>query len=158
MFDRCSKMVNFIPLPRLRSILDTADIVSDWSPQFTSQVWHTFFQELEWALRCISARNPAYWRLHLPWVKYSYSSPSPHPQAFIRSCSPMGISCPYSFPRSKTSLFPLSIPISFLVMPVGNMPEMPCPAQPRATVNWWIDIGLCPRISCLFPHGQWPGV
>lgn len=59
--DRFSKAVHFVPLPKLRSALETAnllinhvfrlhgitlDIVSDRGPQFTSQVWKTFCKAL----------------------------------------------------------------------------------------------------------------
>lgn len=74
------------------------DIVSDRGPQFTSRVWKEFCralgataslssghhpqsngqteranQDLETALRCICARNPASWSSHLTLVKYSHN-------------------------------------------------------------------------------------
>ncbi|KAK7879248.1 hypothetical protein WMY93_033967 [Mugilogobius chulae] len=76
-----------------------ADIVSDRGPQFTSQVWKAFSQamgtsvslssryhpqsngqteranqDLESALRCVTARNPATWSSYLPWVEYAHNS------------------------------------------------------------------------------------
>lgn len=75
------------------------DIVSDRGPQFTSQVWKAFCQalgasvslssgfhpqtngqteranqDLEAALRCMSARNPSNWSVHLPWIEYAHNS------------------------------------------------------------------------------------
>ena len=75
------------------------DIVSDRGPQFTSRVWKEFCralgataslssshppqsngqteranQDLETALRCISAHNPASLSCHLTWVEYSHNS------------------------------------------------------------------------------------
>ena len=76
-----------------------ADIVSDRGPQFTSRAWQAFCraigaspscssgfhpqtngqseranQDLESALRCVSARHPASWSQHLPWIEYSHNS------------------------------------------------------------------------------------
>lgn len=75
------------------------DIVSDRGPQFTSQVWKAFCQalgatvslssgfhpqsngqteranqDLEAALRCVTANNPATWSSHLSWVEYAHNS------------------------------------------------------------------------------------
>lgn len=75
------------------------DIVSDRGPQFSSQVWRAFCralgasaslssgyhpqtngqtervnQDLESALRCVTARNPASWSTCLPWVEYAHNS------------------------------------------------------------------------------------
>ncbi|KAK7922179.1 hypothetical protein WMY93_009081 [Mugilogobius chulae] len=75
------------------------DIVSDRGPQFSSQVWKAFCQslgstvsltsgyhpqsngqteranqDLESALRCITARNPTTWSSFLPWVEYAHNS------------------------------------------------------------------------------------
>lgn len=112
--DRFSKSVHFVPLPKLPSAFETAnllvqhvfklhgipqDIVSDRGPQFTSQVWKAFCQalgatvsltsgyhpqsngqteranqDLEAALRCVSAKHPASWSNHLPWVEYSHNT------------------------------------------------------------------------------------
>lgn len=59
--DRFSTTVHFVPLPKLPTALETAnllithvfrlhgiplDIVSDWGPQFTSQMWKAFCQAL----------------------------------------------------------------------------------------------------------------
>lgn len=59
--DRFSKFVNYLPLPKLPSDLETAslliknvfkahgipcDIVSDRRPQFASQVWHKFYKSV----------------------------------------------------------------------------------------------------------------
>ncbi len=112
--DRFSKSVHFVPLPKLPSALETAnilvtevfrvhgipvDIVSDRGPQFASQVWQAFCkalgasaslssgyhpqsngqteranQDLETALRCVSARHPSSWSAHLPWIEYAHNS------------------------------------------------------------------------------------
>ncbi len=75
------------------------DIVSDRGPQFISRVWEAFCnalgasvslssgyhpqsngqaeranQELEAALCCVAAQNPASWSEHLPWVEYAHNS------------------------------------------------------------------------------------
>ena len=75
------------------------DIVSDRGPQFSSQVWCAFCralgasaslsvgyhpqtngqteranQDLETALRCVTARHPASWSTHLPWIEYAHNS------------------------------------------------------------------------------------
>ncbi|KAK7916542.1 hypothetical protein WMY93_012303 [Mugilogobius chulae] len=75
------------------------DIVSDRGPQFSSQVWKAFCQslgstvsltsgyhpqsngqteranqDLESALRCVTARNPTTWSSFLPWVEYAHNS------------------------------------------------------------------------------------
>ena len=75
------------------------DIVSDRGPQFTSQVWKAFCralgasvslssgyhpqtngqteranQDLETALRCVTARHPSSWSSHLTWVEYAHNS------------------------------------------------------------------------------------
>ena len=75
------------------------DIVSDRGPQFTSQVWRSFCkalgatvslssgfhpqtngqcervnQELEAALRCVSAQNPTSWSEYLPWIEYAHNT------------------------------------------------------------------------------------
>ena len=75
------------------------DIVSDRGPQFISQVWKSFCkalgatvslssgfhpqsngqteranQDLEAALRCVTATNPASWSSHLVWVEYAHNS------------------------------------------------------------------------------------
>ena len=112
--DRFSKTVHFVPLPKLPSASETADlmvqhvyrlhgipqdIVSDRGPQFTSQVWKAFCkalgtssslssgyhpqtngqteltnQDLETALRCVTARHPSSWVSQLPWVEYAHNS------------------------------------------------------------------------------------
>ncbi|KAK9533156.1 hypothetical protein VZT92_008305 [Zoarces viviparus] len=112
--DRFSKAVHFIPLPKLPSAMETADllvlhvfrlhgialdIVSDRGPQFSSQVWKAFCrelgataslssgyhpqtngqteranQDLESALRCVTAHQPSSWSVHLPWVEYAHNS------------------------------------------------------------------------------------
>lgn len=61
MVDRFSKAAHFIALPKLPSAKETADtlfshvfrihgipadIVSDWGPQFTSEVWKAFWEQL----------------------------------------------------------------------------------------------------------------
>lgn len=76
-----------------------SDIVSDRGPQFTSQVWKAFCkaigataslssgyhpqsngqteranQEMEAALRCISAAEPSSWSTRLPWVEYAHNT------------------------------------------------------------------------------------
>lgn len=76
-----------------------ADIVSDRGPQFTSRVWQAFCkafgttcsltsgyhpqsngqteranQDLETALRCVTARNPSSWSSFLTWVEYAHNS------------------------------------------------------------------------------------
>ena len=75
------------------------DIVSDRGPQFTSQVWRAFCgaigataslssgyhpqsngqteranQEMEAALRCVCAAEPATWSTRLPWVEYAHNT------------------------------------------------------------------------------------
>lgn len=75
------------------------DIVSDRGPQFTSHVWKAFCQslgasvslssgfhpqtngqtertnqDLESALRCVTASDPTIWSTYLPWVEYSHNS------------------------------------------------------------------------------------
>lgn len=75
------------------------DIVLDRGPQFTSRIGGAFCktigasaslsssfyartnrqsertnQDLESALRCVSARHPASWCTHLPWVEYAHNS------------------------------------------------------------------------------------
>ncbi|KAK7887001.1 hypothetical protein WMY93_026622 [Mugilogobius chulae] len=75
------------------------DIVSDRGPQFTSQVWRAFCravgasaslssgyhpqtngqteranQDLEAALRCVTAHHPASWSIYLPWIEYAHNS------------------------------------------------------------------------------------
>lgn len=75
------------------------DVVSDRGPQFISQVWRSFCkalgakvslssgfhpqsngqceranQDLEAALRCVAAQNPADWSQYLPWVEYAHNS------------------------------------------------------------------------------------
>lgn len=111
--DEFSKAVHFIPLPKLPSAFETAqvlvqnvfrihgipsDVVSDWGPQFISQVWHNFCktlgasssltseyhpqsngqaeccnQELETTLRCVTESNPSVWIQHLVWVEYAHN-------------------------------------------------------------------------------------
>lgn len=108
--ERFAKAVHFIPLPKLPSALETADllvlhvfrlhgipvdVVSDRGPQFASQVWKAFCralgakvslssgyhpqtnrqtervnQDLESALRCVTAHHPASWTTQLPWIEY----------------------------------------------------------------------------------------
>ena len=76
-----------------------SDIVSDRGPQFTSQVWKAFCtalgataslssgyhpqsnsqteranQEMEAALRCVSAAEPSSWSARLPWVEYTHNT------------------------------------------------------------------------------------
>uniref|UniRef100_A0A674NCH2 Gypsy retrotransposon integrase-like protein 1 n=1 Tax=Takifugu rubripes TaxID=31033 RepID=A0A674NCH2_TAKRU len=101
--DRFSKAVHFVPLPKLPTALETAnlliqhvfrlhgipqDIVSDRGPQFTSQVWKAFCRalgttpsltsgyhpHLEASLRCVVSRLPSSWASHLPWVEYAHNS------------------------------------------------------------------------------------
>ncbi|XP_036072448.1 uncharacterized protein LOC118600012 [Oryzias melastigma] len=75
------------------------DIVSDREPQFISQVWRAFCsalgatvslssgyhpqsngqaeranQELEAALRCLAAKNPADWSSFLVWIEYAHNT------------------------------------------------------------------------------------
>lgn len=112
--DRFSKMVHYVPLTKLPSATETAellilhvfplhglptDIVSDRGPQFTSHVWRAFCkafgttssltsgyhpqsngqteganQDLETAIRCITARNPTSWSSFLPWLEYAHNT------------------------------------------------------------------------------------
>ena len=121
--DRFSKAVHYVPLPKLPSALETADllskhvfklhgipvdIVSDRGPQFASRVWSAFCkavgaaaslssgyhpqtnsqteranQDLEAALRCVTAHHPVSWSSFLPWIEYAHNS---------LSCSATGMS------------------------------------------------------------------
>ena len=112
--DQFSKAAHFIPLSKLPSALQTAnllvvhvfrihglpvDIVSDRGPQFSARTWKVFCQalgasaslssvyhpqtngqteqanqDLGAALRCVTARHPASWSTHLPWVEYTNNS------------------------------------------------------------------------------------
>lgn len=71
--DRSSKVVHFIPLPKLPTALETAnllvqhvfrlhsipqDIVSDRGPQFTSRVWTAFCQTLGASVSLTSGYHP----------------------------------------------------------------------------------------------------
>lgn len=134
--ERFSKSVHFVPLPKLPTALETADLlvshvfrshgipvdtVSDRGHQFTTQVWWAFCrvigatssltsgynpqsngqteqanQDLEAALRCVSARHPASWSIQLPWIEYAHNSSSAQPQechhswqVFNLLCSPL---------------------------------------------------------------------
>ncbi|XP_071223198.1 uncharacterized protein [Salvelinus alpinus] len=111
---RFSKAAHFIPLSKLRSSRETADllvshvfslhgiptdIISDRSPQFTSQVWRSFCsalginvslssgyhpqingqteranQELETALRCATSANSSSWSAQQPWEEYAHNT------------------------------------------------------------------------------------
>ena len=84
------------------------DIVSDRGPQFASRVWSAFCkavctaaslssgyhpptngwteranQDLEAALRCVTAHHPVSWSSFLPWIEYAHNS---------LSCSATGMS------------------------------------------------------------------
>lgn len=75
------------------------DVVSDRGLQFSSQVWKTLCRALgataslssgyhpqmngqteranqdpESALRCVTAHNPSFWSMHLPWVEYAHNA------------------------------------------------------------------------------------
>lgn len=71
--DRFSKACRLIPLPKLPTALETAellcnqvfrfyglpeDIVSDWGPQFTSRVWTAFFKHLNINISLTSGYHP----------------------------------------------------------------------------------------------------
>uniref|UniRef100_A0A8C7ZML9 Gypsy retrotransposon integrase-like protein 1 n=1 Tax=Oryzias sinensis TaxID=183150 RepID=A0A8C7ZML9_9TELE len=133
--DRFSKSAQFIPLPKLPTATEMADImvqnvfrhhgipsdiVSDRGPQFVSQVWRAFCsalgatvsltsghhpqsngqaeranQELEAALRCLAAQNPANWSSFLVWIEYAHNN---HPS------SATGMS-PFEVPWATLPLF-----------------------------------------------------
>lgn len=107
--DRFSKAAHFVALTKLPTALETAqlltqhvfrlhgipqDIVSEWGPQFTSQVWRAFCselgakvslssgfhpqtngqaeranQELETMLRCVVSSNQSTWSDQLAWIE-----------------------------------------------------------------------------------------
>lgn len=47
--------------------------LQDINPQTNGQTERAN-QDLEAALRCVTARNPASWSIHLPWIEYSHNS------------------------------------------------------------------------------------
>lgn len=99
--DRLSKVVHYIPLPKLPSVAETAElrVLSDCGPQFSTQLRKTFCQalgssnslsygyhpqtngqteranqDLGAALWCVTSLNPASWSKVLPWVEYTHNS------------------------------------------------------------------------------------
>ena len=93
--DRFSKLAHFIPLAKLPSARETAelalhhvfrlhglptDVVSDWGPQFTSVFWREFCSlvgasvSLSSTLRCLVNHNPASWSDQLVWVEYAHNT------------------------------------------------------------------------------------
>ncbi|KAI3364494.1 hypothetical protein L3Q82_011280 [Scortum barcoo] len=86
--DRFSKAAHFVALAKLPTARETADllanhvvrlhgipwdIVSDRGPQFISQTERTN-QDLESALRCVTAGNQSTWCTYLPWVELAHNS------------------------------------------------------------------------------------
>uniref|UniRef100_A0A3P9JFM0 Gypsy retrotransposon integrase-like protein 1 n=1 Tax=Oryzias latipes TaxID=8090 RepID=A0A3P9JFM0_ORYLA len=144
--DRFSKAAQFIPLPKLPTAAEMAevlvhqvfrhhgipkDIVSDRGPQFVSQVWRSFCsalgatvsltsgyhpqsngqaeranQELEAALRCLSAQNPSSWSKFLIWIEYAHNN---HPSA-ATGMSPFEASLGYAPPLFPSHELDLAVP------------------------------------------------
>ncbi|XP_023805590.1 uncharacterized protein LOC111946461 [Oryzias latipes] len=144
--DRFSKSAQFIPLPKLPTATEMADImvqnvfrhhgipsdiVSDRGPQFVSQVWRAFCsalgatvslssghhpqsnrqaeranQELEAALRCLAAQNPANWSSFLVWIEYAHNN---HPSS-ATGMSPFEVSLGYSPPLFPSQELDLAVP------------------------------------------------
>uniref|UniRef100_A0A8C7WS09 Integrase catalytic domain-containing protein n=1 Tax=Oryzias sinensis TaxID=183150 RepID=A0A8C7WS09_9TELE len=143
---RFSKSAQFIPLPKLPTATEMADImvqnvfrhhgipsdiVSDRGPQFVSQVWRAFCsalgatvsltsghhpqsngqaeranQELEAALRCLAAQNPANWSLFLVWIEYAHNN---HPSS-ATGMSPFEVYLGYSPPLFPSQELDLAVP------------------------------------------------
>uniref|UniRef100_A0A3P9HZ32 Integrase catalytic domain-containing protein n=1 Tax=Oryzias latipes TaxID=8090 RepID=A0A3P9HZ32_ORYLA len=108
-----------------------SDIVSDRGPQFTSQVWKAFCnclgatvsltsgyhpqsngqaeranQELEAALRCLTAQNSTDWSKFLVWVEYAHNN---HPSS-ATGMSPFEASLGYSPPLFPSQELDLAVP------------------------------------------------
>uniref|UniRef100_A0A3P9LJV0 Integrase catalytic domain-containing protein n=1 Tax=Oryzias latipes TaxID=8090 RepID=A0A3P9LJV0_ORYLA len=108
-----------------------ADIVSDRGPQFISQVWKAFCsalgatvsltsgyhpqsngqaeranQELEAALRCLAAQNPADWAKYLVWIEYAHNSHT----SSATGISPFEASLGYSPPLFPSQELDLAVP------------------------------------------------
>lgn len=132
------------------------DIVSDFGLQFTSQIWKVLCKALGTSSSLVitprpmdSQREPiGIWSQLLgvfrPTIQsygaYNFHGsgiptiPSPpHPRACSHLWSPMGISPRSSLPKSKRSLFPLSVPIFVDVVPLETCqgcPVLHSPVQP----------------------------
>lgn len=107
------------------------DIGSDRGPQFISQVWKAFCQalgasvslssgfhpqtnghcervnqDLESALRCVAASNPAAWSTHLAWIEYAHNSLT----STATGVSPFKASLGYQPPLFRSQESKLAVP------------------------------------------------
>ncbi|KAI3360355.1 hypothetical protein L3Q82_014659, partial [Scortum barcoo] len=82
------------------------DFVSDRGPQFISQTngqMERTNQDLETALRCITAANPSSWSSYLPWVEFSHNSLVSSATGLSPFEAPLGYRPPL-FPRQEREL------------------------------------------------------
>ncbi|KAK2899296.1 hypothetical protein Q8A73_012425 [Channa argus] len=90
--DRFSKAVHFVPLTKLPTATETAELLtqhvwkafckalgatvslsSGFHPQSNGQTERAN-QSLETALRCVTSSNPATWSSFIPWIEYAHNS------------------------------------------------------------------------------------
>lgn len=90
-------------------------------------------QDLGAALQCVTARNPSFWIIHLPWIEYAHNSLF----SATTGMSPFEcsmVTCYLCFlPRKMKSLYPPSKPIFAAVVTSGKMPALPCSVLPTTT-------------------------
>ncbi|KAK7940550.1 hypothetical protein WMY93_003876 [Mugilogobius chulae] len=135
------------------------DIVSDRGPQFASQVWKAFCQamgasaslssgfhpqsngqaeranqNLETALRCVTARHPTAWSSFLPWVEYAHNSMSSSATGFSPFMACMGSSHPCFLLKSKKWPCHQFRHIFANVVQSGGLSERPL-SEPLLAVN-----------------------
>lgn len=135
--NRFSKMVHFVPLPKLPTVFETAnlvivhvfrlhgiptDIVSERGPQFTSQVWRAFCK----AVGC----QPVFW----------ISSPVQWPNRAGKSG--LGV-CPALCDVSPSSLLVHS-----------PTPDRVCPQLPGQLCHRYVTIYVVYSLSCSPPRSQ----
>lgn len=69
----CYNPSKSLAVPFCTALGAKVSLSSGYHPQSNGQT-ERLNQELKAALRCVTARNPSSWSLHLPWVEYAHNA------------------------------------------------------------------------------------